>query len=470
MLSKTEIKFISELNISNGYKNTISKALQKVRNKKYYNNRELFNLTSEEFTEGLLLSLSDISKKSIDIYISVYKKYFDWIKENSIIEFNYNYEESLKNIKEQLVKNIAFEVLSRKEVYEHANSCESAQEGIIITLVFEGVKGERGSKYSEIMNIKYDDLINTTLKTELRSLELPKDIIPIYIKACNQRNSKNINGDIVPLNESGYLIKEIVKSKMFTDRNNSGFISRELGHYKYNNQKMNGNILRLSGECFYLSVIEDLKGELTDDDYLKVLNRYKGGIGDTALFDLKNSYIKYKNSEKYEKVNTEFYYNVYSQILGENSQIDKISWSDKEIGEIGEKYFLEKLIEFYGKSNVLDETKNGVGYDFSANNRGTKLLYEVKSTKSDANILTFYMTIKELKMSNIFKEHYKLSILFFKGDKILSSYIIPNPIKFLYIEEQAKVLLNLETEGICVPLEIKITTSINKIKRFKCKL
>lgn len=470
MFSRMESKYLNESNLKKDSKNTASKALLKVRKFKYNKNKELFEFTPEEIRKILTLALSDFAKRSIPSYISAYNKYFDWVKENYYYKFNYDYRKLTDDIKKELENNADFVILSRKEVYEYASSLESAQEGIIIALVFEGVRGEIKSKYSEIMNIKYQDLVNTTLKTESRSIELPKDIVSIYKNACNQKISRNANGKVVSLNESGYLIKEIVGHKTFKNRNNSGFISSKLGHYNINNQKINGNILRLSGECFYLSVIEKLKGELTEDDYLKVINRYKGGKTGTSLPNLRDTYVKYKNSGKYENVDTELYYNVYSQILGEDDKTNKISWVDKEIGEIGEKFFFQRLLENYGQSNVLDETKNGVGYDFSIINKTPKIMYEVKSTKNDRNIVIFYMTIKELKMASIFNKQYKLSILSFKNKNIASIYIIPDPINNLDIEKQAKAILDLESEGICIPLEAKVTIQINKIKKFKVNI
>lgn len=470
MLSKMESKFLNESNLKKDYKNTSEKALGKTRKYRRDKDKELFYFTPEEIREIMTSSLSNLSEGSIKSYISVFNKYFDWIKENGYYKFTYNYRTLIEDIREELINNTKFIILSRKEVYEFANSIESAQDGIIIALVFEGVKGEKNSKYSEIMNIKHEDLFKTTLKTESRRIELPKDIIPIYKNACNQKTRKVLNDKIAILNEDGYLIKEIVGKKSFKNRRDSWLITTKLGKYIINDQKVDGNILRLSGECFYLSIIEKLKGELTDDDYSKVIDRYKGGKTVTSITKLKDSYIKYKNSMKYEVADTELYYDIYSQILREDEQKNMNSRVDKEIGEIGEKFFYERLVECYGKPNVLDETKNGVGYDFSVINKVPKLMYEVKSTKKEGNIILFYMTIKEMKMAAMFNREYKLSILFFNDKKLVSSYIIPDPINNLGIEKQTKSILNLESEGICIPLEIKVTISINKIKKFKINI
>lgn len=200
-----------------------------------------------------------------------------------------------------MADKLTLTIFSRKEIYTLANSCKTVRDGIIIALLFEGVNGSDGTRSNDITNIKYGDLDNTTLNIGSRQVEIPKEFVELYNKLFKQTGIKtgnNHNTINLPSN-SEYLV-EGSNNKKFKDRSNSQVVYNTVKKLRGSYPDLNPDVLSISGQCFYLSVLEQFKGELMDDDYYKVIKRYNRGS--SSIFDLKNSYKMYLKSDKYEKV------------------------------------------------------------------------------------------------------------------------------------------------------------------------
>lgn len=451
--------------------------LEKCINKDRENTRELYELTENEVWGYIIEAFNEKSNRTKRSYMTVVRKYFEWIELNNIYEFKYDYSTLITKVTKELLDNHIYSIFSRKEIYDIAYSFyeENPMYGIIILLLFEGVRGE---KYKDIMNIKKTDLKGSklTINNE-KHIEVPEEFIKIYKKASTAksmiRKGKGNKKVEIALYDNEYLIRNRRDSD-YADRNNSYVIYSLFTNLRNMYGKINEDIVERSGICFYLSLIEQNNGsgyELRNEDYRKVMLRFydSAEINYDKIKNVRKIYAQYRKSEKMTKIDFSSYFNVYSDIVRTEDEEETHDRADKELGCYGEKYIYTLLVNKYGINNVYDETKNGVGYDFSVNNEGKKL-YEVKSTgRKEKEIFQFYMTIKEIKSALINKEKFKLCIVYFNNKLPINLYVIENPIEKLDLINEVNKVVDMYDEDIFVPVQVKIKIEFDKIKMYKNK-
>lgn len=451
--------------------------LEKYANRDRKDTRELYEITENELREYAIEAFSEHSDSTKNSYMTGVRKYFEWIELNNIYKFKYDYSARIKEFTRELLDNHIYSTFSRKEIYYIAYSYyeENPMYGIIILLLFEGVRGE---KYKDIMNMKKTDLKGSKLTiNNKKHIEVPEDFIRMYKKAASIksiiRKGKGNKKVEIALYDNEYLIRNHRDSD-FIDRNNSYAIYNRFKILRNRYGKINEDIVERSGICFYLSLIEQNNGsgyELRNEDYRKVMLRFydSAGINYNKIKNVRKIYAQYRKSEKMTKIDFSSYFNVYSDIVRTEDEEETHDRADKELGCYGEKYIYTLLVNKYGINNVYDETKNGVGYDFSVNNEGKKL-YEVKSTgRKEKEIFQFYMTIKEIKSALINKENFKLCIVYFNNKLPINLYVIENPIEKLDFINEVNKVVDMYDEDIFVPVQVKIKIEFDKIKMYKNK-
>lgn len=470
-LSEREKMYVKETSLSQSAKETMCYALKKIRHAENLLKKDIFSFNENELRKYVEDALVGLLPDTVNSYITQYRGYYNWAVDKNFLVETYDYSGVLKEINKNIIENTTITILSRDEVYDFIYNLNDPRDALIVATVFEGIRGEKKQKYREVMLIKNDALVNSAVKLENRKLEVPIDFIDIFNRKSRQLSFYDYDGIKKILYEHGYLIKS-GKPGDYGKRHDSNYISTRTQKYIYKGKAINGNILRLSGQLFYLSLIEQIKGELDISNFIAVINRYSSSNTEYKINELLTQYEEYKFNNKYRVIDINKFENVYRQLIFESNIIErKLNIVDKELGDLGERIYLSHLNNKYGKENVFDETKNGVGYDFSLVNSSIKEMHEVKSTKiSMKKYFEFHLTIKELKMAYKHMTNYKLAVLFFKNNKIIKSYLVEDPIKNLNLKKQCEKILQLEKEGICVPIDLKISVPVDRLIRYKIKL
>lgn len=458
MLSETAELFLKENNYEFrnwlGYK----QALQRLH--KYEVIKNVYEFSRDELLQAIVSCSTDLAPNTIVVYISKYSTYFEWIETNTNFKFPYEYKIVLSEAKKELEDNLNLKVLSRKELYDFVYTLKDKQQAILPALIFEGVQGER---IHDVTNIKPSDLEGKKLTLPSRVMELPEDLLPIFKIACSQKRATKNKHLFYP---SEFLIKNVGKSDI-SDRNVDTTVRNRLYQLRKHLPDLSSPVLRISGMLFYLSVLEQVKKELTDDDYYQILIRYNCSNIETELSKLKVKYRIYKESEKYDKdINISSYYNIYSSMLDKNSSKKMIiSEASRKLGLLGEVYIYNLLKEVYGENNVKDNTKYGTGYDYLVTEYN--LMYEVKSTSGfQDDEYIFYMTIGELRTAVKSKSKYVATVVYFENNIPKEIYEIENPIDNFGIARQACLLLELDNENICTPTQLRITIPYELLDKY----
>lgn len=439
---------------------------------------ELYELNETDLKDKLIKFLQSRRESTIRSYIKTFERYFSWIEENKYYEFKYDYNKVLEEIRSYCISNTTAVDFSRSEIYEYINSMDNIIDAMILSLIFEGIVG--GKKYSDILTLKKDSLKGTKLylkNNEYR--ELPSEAIQLYHKTAAQ-NKVRVKGKEKPLYENEYLIRNRQPRGIVDRDNGSTYIRNKLNRtrnkqFVYKGISINGPNLIRAGRLFCLSLVDQIQGGLEKEDYYAILKMYEvDSASRTKYQDLKDDYEEYKESECYEEINVIEYDNIYKQIKCESKDYSEHqSKADIKLGNRGEEDFYDLLIQRYGKQNVFDETKNGVGYDFSVFTKDySKQIFEVKSTrKQEDNKLGFYLTMNELRQAYDNRNRHYLIIMYYDNlDKLKSMYQIPYFIDNLNLSKQAKLLLELKRERICVPISMKVDIDFNLIKPYKIKV
>lgn len=431
-----------------------------------------------------------LSKDASRIQITNYTKaiilYLDWIVENKNYQVMFNYKEKLLNLRKNVLHEYEKVFFSRTEIYDFAYTTPNSENGVIAALIFEGVGSISTPRNSILTSIKYEHLKENKLLVNCLEIEMPQEVSYLFEKTYKQ-NELLDNQTALALNKSEYVIKGGKPNKKCGRRNgtknySNNYISIRIKTkdehnnriFSYNDKVINGNSLIKAGKMFYLSLIEQIQGSIEKEDYYAVLKKYGQDNASISTYEeIVKDYHEYKENGYCEDINIEQYYKIYRQIkeVSEEKRI-YLESADKELGCLGEKYFYKYLIKEYGEDITLDETKNGVGYDFSVNLPSKKLMYEVKSTNTVDNHIEikFNLTIKELIKAFNNKENYHIVIIYFNKLQPVTTYLISNPISKLKLDKQAKILIELKNEGICVPKDIQVTIQFTDKKQYKKNL
>ncbi len=450
--------------------NKYNTALSMFYKKRKNNNEELYQIDIDEIKKIFNEKAKEVEETSLREYISGYNAFFKWIEtdeNNKDIICRYTYEE-YTNYLNQYVEEGEYinSFLSRNDIYMKAATLFETEKyrnieiGAILISAFEGIVIDK----CELNDLKYTDLSGNILKISnknniSRSIVIPND----YKKLISNSYRKSKNEYIID-NQKGKREKVHSRANRMID---------EYCREKINNAtEYKLKVVKNSGRCFYLSLIEQtINSELTLEkhkEFYKYVNRrYDYSVEDSALKKLSNLYKNYKLDKKCIKINTLEFTDIYMNIMGiedDTSDEDKLK-VDKDLGNAGEKYIENLLINKYGNDKVIDETKYGQGYDYSVTT-DMKMMYEVKSTKQkEYDELIFCMTIKEIKMAYEHKDKFKLCIVYFKDDDSKHLYVIDNPLSsFGFIKDKAERIVDMDFDKCgFMPLEVKMRVPFDKI-------
>jgi integrase len=266
----------------------------------------------KDFNKVELISSFNLFKSktldSLDSRVTILRQYLDFCMENKFIT-----ENVLKNISrddyEKQVEETDRIIYSREELYNICDSASNAQDAVIFTLLFEGVKGLKYN--SEITNLRTEDIIlnenkiiikDNNTKYVAREVIVSKRTIDIVKKAIEEKiYYKNIiNEDTLKaslereLNMTSYLIKPVSYNKKDKDEPVGSQVidSRIKRCVKQIDKKwITAKTVYLSGILVELKELEDNKGTLTIQDFKYIVKKHGGN--ENNCYSIREQYTKY---------------------------------------------------------------------------------------------------------------------------------------------------------------------------------
>lgn len=442
--------------------------------------KDLFNFNDEQLENALRKALQGINENSITTHISIISQYIKWANKMELRTITGNFANTINNVKKDLIENgysyYANKLLSREEIYKLITTENDKQKLSIVLLLFEGIDG---NEHSEIIAIKQNDftLGSQELKLRERKILVPMDLIITLDLASkedkveriiNTKNSKTY----LRYKQNEYVIKAVERDDIKGDNPSRQIVPSRLSDLRdrLNNENLTPNIIKDSGLCYYLSLLEWKKGELSLEDYAKVAKRYdnKDYKSYSSLLYIRRLYQSYKETHnvKFPIINEELEEIIdeilsYEVSIPENAghkkkskkladkakeerhrDIDKLKQPDKKLGDKGE-LIIERYLRWKYKNDKTENVANKcIGYDLEVmSSEYDHMCIEVKSTRVITDRIQIYISNHELKKAKEQGENYYLYILYFKEEKAKELYVIQNPIKVLNFENHIEFLI-----------------------------
>lgn len=269
-------------------------------------NKDLYDFTESEI-ESLLYGLEARSFQSISSYVAIISRYLDWCKdkEQNLVYDRRNILDQHKFQGQELIKYIDTIALNNKYITKEEFDelikiiCMNDQDRAMFALIYlEGVKGEG---LCELKNLRENDLEGNLLTLtdnngNVRTIEISNETREIIKEAIKEEEYYSyITSDIARvkfrnLQSTGYVFKK--SSKVGGDKIGYQTLLQRFKKVaeEFNNAFLTVEGLYWSGIFNMARKIKDDKGELTEQDYDKI----------TEKFNYPTKHVQYR----YKLVNT----------------------------------------------------------------------------------------------------------------------------------------------------------------------
>lgn len=249
--------------------------------------------------QDLLAIYSAKTTTSIVVAMTVIRKYIQWAISEGLTSANLDITKVLRrsDIKQFTSKtaiNLQY-ISSREELHEIFEFCDNAQDSAIIALLYEGIDGK---KHENITNLKISDcdFENNIVRIDTKEIEIPSRSMREIYDATQEITYQRANGKEFLLHETEYVIRQIpVKIKNLGNSPvDSQVINIRVAKIAklFGKPFLNPKTVFMSGLFNYLSNIEEEKGSLDTEDYIKAHIKY--GLSENTWFSTKDSYLMFK--------------------------------------------------------------------------------------------------------------------------------------------------------------------------------
>jgi hypothetical protein len=288
-------RFLSESPIIESTKKTYRYVLQKAEEMELQIGKDLYEFNPSE-CDNLINSFPRRSIQSVRMIITVFKTYIDFAIFNGMVEsWTDNYFTSISSIEavEMFLdkSSLEFQYISREKLTELQKMIENPLDVALTELAFVGVNGR---KADELLNLKKTDVIaeyenkggytvfkNAYINLPDRKIEIEENTYNIIVDAIEQKEYVKSNGNTdaymkcttMQLAESDYIIRNAGAT-----RDNVSYASLQM---KFNrikeyigNSYLNLSYFWQSGMLHQLKKMKEESGELVDNDFKKVHERF----------------------------------------------------------------------------------------------------------------------------------------------------------------------------------------------------
>lgn len=283
----------------------------KIASTETYYNKDVYDFNSNQFEEILVL-LKATTLRSLQNSISTLEQYIDFaIKEGRVsaekgnVAFNYNNAKDITGfLDKKAQENMIF---TKKDIDFLSGYAENAQDGVILSLIFDGVSYKR--KFVELRNIRIQDVDMDNLVINIPQLVdedtgevLPKRNVPISNEtarmirsAMDEKKYASLKGVVkrnYSIAESDYILRGLRMNYQIKWENVSQRILRiaELENYPY----LNATNIAYSGQIHYARELME-KGLSIDEACAEMIKRFNLSDNESAHFYLKARIEKANN-------------------------------------------------------------------------------------------------------------------------------------------------------------------------------
>ncbi|MFJ8247353.1 hypothetical protein [Peribacillus asahii] len=273
------------------------------KTERYYK-KDICEFDNDQFEEALT-SLNATTLRSLQNSISTLEQYIDFaIKEGQVSEEKGNVatEYSRKEVVSEFLDKKAEEnmIFPQSEIYNLSKYSENAQDGVILSLLFDGVSYKH--KFIEMRNIRIQDcdfdemVINIPQLVDEDTGEiLPPRQVPIsqhtkdmIRNAMNEKKYASLTGKVsrnYKITEGDYILRGLRNSLQLKWENVSQRIIRisDINDYPY----LNPTNISYSGQIHYAKELMEKEGLGIDEACRKIMKRFNIKDNESAFFYLK---------------------------------------------------------------------------------------------------------------------------------------------------------------------------------------
>lgn len=264
--------------------------------------KEIYNMSFSELKEMISIKFRNTSLQAIVKNVSVLRKYVDYCIANNLVIHNENRLMAFtrSELKQFVSKQaIDYKYISKEELKKYQNILYNAQDIAILEAIYNGIRGRtsREGTLEELINLKIDknssDYFNNVLKLEknngnVRYITVSDETMQILVDAMEQEEYVGNNGVEVEnfkggfrksyINKVGNLVFRKPGKDKFEPFSPNTVQQRMQRIQKWcENRFITVNSLYMSGMISMAKDIYTEKGKLTNNDYLKIADRYDYG-------------------------------------------------------------------------------------------------------------------------------------------------------------------------------------------------
>lgn len=285
--AEQKVRFIEKYEMDSS-RNTLYAQLARISEKEFALNKDISEMNQDEIKETLL-SCQFSSVSSAISHINTYKRYSETQTSTSPF-YVFDNTEMAKNV---IAKN-RDKRYSKEEIELFMGSLVNDNDKALILCLFEGIKGQ---EYSEIFNIKVEDIgeeevngmfslvLNDSVRQSERSVLISKHLKELLIRTNKQLEYMSPEGLRNSLfNESEFVFKKVRKGKQKeSDVLDANYLNRKMLLFKkvFDNDYLKAEDITRSGMMHMANEIYKNKGVFTREDINLIGEQF--GIPKVAL-------------------------------------------------------------------------------------------------------------------------------------------------------------------------------------------
>ncbi|MGE7916536.1 hypothetical protein [Lysinibacillus xylanilyticus] len=282
-------------------------------------NKDIFDMHKVELEE-LFYSLKSPSPQSISASIGFIARYIDWAIMNGYTD---NRSQRLPSIIDmeycsKFVYKASIVRYTREQLLTYMNAFDDQRHAVFLLCLFEGIKGEG---YSEILNLKMEDLMNenglyfaklTNSKGYSRAIEISEDL---YWRL--ERLDKVSSTSLQPkqgqkyFSDSTYIFKKAnAKGEDLQLRASFGNRALDLAKSIFDNSNLIASTMQVSGMMWYIwELLKHKEAKVLNKEILeKVASKYDTGYANKDSKYVSYSILQHKLDFDFMKANYGFFY------------------------------------------------------------------------------------------------------------------------------------------------------------------
>lgn len=280
--------------------------------------KDLFEMSLEEL-ESVMYGIAPSSSNSSYNNAMRIKNYIEWASDNGLRRTNIIPFDAVDvfNWGKKFVSSYKSRMYTREEVLEMCDDLYNYTDKALLLALFEGI---RGTKHSEIVNLKMDDVVMTSerFQATLINEDGSERTIPIsevlfkYLRIADgdkeyfPKNGMKEAGERIgsmEYLESPYIFKKIKRGRAQGEiRLDNNFVTRKMIVFKkiFDSKFLNARILMESGMMHMLNEFREQDGEFKKEHIYKMADHYDTPVytsGNTSLRNYTTALRRVDNSE-----------------------------------------------------------------------------------------------------------------------------------------------------------------------------